>query len=221
MICRCMETRLVLFSVSQELLSDSLGSDGLVCVWTSKAKAGTGIGWDRTHVARDEHVYCERRRRKRQVLSEPLVAPVAYYRRRPSDSTFLSRVGSCLCVVLLIAEVMVSSFERLHRSFVIWCPPENGLPEDVAQCNVPLKHTKNTLLTSPAICLVLSCLCHCLPPAPRGQAVQEYLVSELSSRDKTRQLLFTTESRPPSNAPRQHNSSDCGVLMLHVMEVRI
>lgn len=51
------------------------------------------------------------------------------------------------------------------------------------------------------------------------QAVQQYLVSELSNRDKTRQERFSPRSRPPSNAPRQHNSSDCGVLMLHVMEV--
>ncbi|CAM9518324.1 unnamed protein product [Pylaiella littoralis] len=50
------------------------------------------------------------------------------------------------------------------------------------------------------------------------EAVQQYLVSELSSRDKTRQVLFAPRTRPPPNAPRQHNSSDCGVLMLHVME---
>ncbi|CAM9487116.1 unnamed protein product [Ectocarpus fasciculatus] len=53
---------------------------------------------------------------------------------------------------------------------------------------------------------------------PYVEAVQQYLVSELSSRDKTRQDLFTPRPRPPHNAPRQHNSSDCGVLMLHVME---
>ncbi|CAN0045433.1 unnamed protein product [Ectocarpus sp. 4 AP-2014] len=53
---------------------------------------------------------------------------------------------------------------------------------------------------------------------PYVEAVQQYLVSELSSRDKTRQELFTPRPRPPDNAPRQHNSSDCGVLMLHVME---
>ncbi|CAN0286217.1 unnamed protein product, partial [Ectocarpus sp. 8 AP-2014] len=53
---------------------------------------------------------------------------------------------------------------------------------------------------------------------PYVEAVQQYLVSELSSRDKTRQELFTPRPRPPENAPRQHNSSDCGVLMLHVME---
>lgn len=52
------------------------------------------------------------------------------------------------------------------------------------------------------------------------EAVQQYLVSELSSRDKTRQGLFAPRPHPPSNAPRQRNSSDCGVLMLHVMEVR-
>ncbi|CAM9249464.1 unnamed protein product, partial [Hapterophycus canaliculatus] len=50
------------------------------------------------------------------------------------------------------------------------------------------------------------------------EAVQQYLVSELSSRDKTREGLFAPRPRPPANAPRQHNSSDCGVLMLHVME---
>lgn len=51
------------------------------------------------------------------------------------------------------------------------------------------------------------------------QAVQQYLVSELSSRDKTREELFATEPTPPRNSPQQRNSSDCGVLMLHVMEV--
>ena len=51
------------------------------------------------------------------------------------------------------------------------------------------------------------------------QAVQQYLVSELSSRDKTREGLFATEPTPPRNSPRQDNGSDCGVLMLHVMEV--
>eukprot|EP00903_Cladosiphon_okamuranus_P006407 g6271.t1 len=50
------------------------------------------------------------------------------------------------------------------------------------------------------------------------EAVQQYLVSELSHRDKTRQERFLPRTRPPLNAPRQHNSSDCGVLMLHVME---
>lgn len=55
---------------------------------------------------------------------------------------------------------------------------------------------------------------------PKKQAVQQYLVSELSNRDKTRQERFSPRTRPPANAPRQHNSSDCGVLMLHVMEVR-
>lgn len=53
----------------------------------------------------------------------------------------------------------------------------------------------------------------------RKQAVQQYLVSELSHRDKTRQEQFVPRTLPPANAPRQHNSSDCGVLMLHVMEV--
>ena len=52
------------------------------------------------------------------------------------------------------------------------------------------------------------------------QAVQQYLVSELSHRDKARQEQFAPRTRPLANAPRQHNSSDCGVLMLHVMEVR-
>eukprot|EP00752_Nemacystus_decipiens_P014321 g12740.t1 len=50
------------------------------------------------------------------------------------------------------------------------------------------------------------------------EAVQQYLVSELSHRDKARQEHFASRTRPPANAPRQHNSSDCGVLMLHVME---
>eukprot|EP00904_Undaria_pinnatifida_P007574 jgi/Undpi1/3947/HiC_scaffold_16.g07315.m1 len=51
------------------------------------------------------------------------------------------------------------------------------------------------------------------------EAVQQYLVSELSSRDKTRDGLFATKPTPPPNSPQQENSSDCGVLMLHVMEV--
>lgn len=62
--------------------------------------------------------------------------------------------------------------------------------------------------------------CSCDDSCGYWQAVQEYLVSELSSRDKNRQGLFMTEPRPPENAPRQRNGSDCGVLMLHVMEVQ-
>ncbi|CAM9605632.1 unnamed protein product [Choristocarpus tenellus] len=53
------------------------------------------------------------------------------------------------------------------------------------------------------------------------EAIQEYLLSELSNRGEEEELeALTLVSQPPLNAPKQFNNSDCGVLMLHVIEVR-